>query len=229
VGVTTTILNVVCLVGVITYLWRYFGFVGFDLSKFKPAPAASRAWNILLAVGFPLVGLASSFEDGTRKTLIGIGVATILIPALIPDLEPPESDSLVTRIYYQTIGRGISDFSKSIFFNFVLFVCWRFGSFWVGAYAGIAVSLAISRSVWIRIQDREQSAEAAPSIRRLLMIFAAAFGWIVVLTSIVPLTRKEAGSELSELYRPALFTLVGNWILARFPRLVFVHWFLPKH
>jgi len=49
VGVTTTIFNVVCLVGVITYLWRYFGFVGFDLSKFKPAPAASRVWNILLA------------------------------------------------------------------------------------------------------------------------------------------------------------------------------------
>jgi hypothetical protein len=28
------------------------------------------------------------------------------------------------------------------------------------------------------------------------MIFAAAFGWIVVLTSIVPLTREQAGSEL---------------------------------
>ena len=39
---TTTVLNVVCLAGVVIYLWRYFGFVGFDLSKFKPAPPASR-------------------------------------------------------------------------------------------------------------------------------------------------------------------------------------------
>jgi hypothetical protein len=82
--------------------------------------------------------------------------------------------------------------------------------------------------MWIRIGEQEQPAEAAPSILSLLMIFAAAFGWIVVLTSIVPLTRKEAGSELHELYRPALFTIVGNWVLARFPRLVFVQWFLPK-
>jgi hypothetical protein len=43
------------------------------------------------------------------------------------------------------------------------------------------------------------------------------------------LTRKEAGSELHELYRPALLTIFGNWVLARFPRLVFVQWFLPKH
>ena len=38
--------------------------------------------------------------------------------------------------------------------------------------------------------------QAAPSIRGLFMIFVAAFGWMVVLTSIMPLTRKEAGSEL---------------------------------
>jgi len=228
VAATATVLNIVCLAGVVIYLWRYFGFVGFDLSKFKPAPAVSRVWNIVLAVGFPIVGLVSSFEDSTKKTLVGIGVATILMPALIPDLAPPESDSLIKRIYAQTIGKGIADFLKGVFFNLVLFACWVFGSLWVGAYAGIAITLALARSMWIRIQEQEQPAEAAPSIRSLLMIFAAAFGWIVVLTSIVPLTRKEAGSELHELYRPALFTIVGNWVLARFPRLVFVQWFLPK-
>jgi hypothetical protein len=229
VAATTTVLNVVCLAGVVIYLWRYFGFVGFDLSKFKPAPPASRVWNILLAVGFPLLGLMSSFEGSTKKTLVGIGVSTILIPALIPNLEPPESDSLVKRIYSQTIGKGISDFLEIVFFNVVLFVCWLFGTYWVGAYAGIAITLALSRSMWIRIQEQGQPAEAAPSIRGLLLIFIAAFGWIVVLTSIMPLTRKEAGSGLHELYRPALLTIVGNWVLGRFPRLVFVQWFLPKH
>ena len=50
-GSWNTLLQVICLTGIVTYLWRYFGFVGFDLNKFKPAPAASRVWNILLAVG----------------------------------------------------------------------------------------------------------------------------------------------------------------------------------
>jgi hypothetical protein len=229
VGSSNTLLQVICLAGIVTYLWRYFGFVGFDLNRFKPAPATSRVWNILLAVGFPLVGLLSSFEDGTKRTLVGIGISTILIPALIPDLEPPESDSLVKRIYSRTIGKGVADFLKGLFFNLVLFLCWLFGSYWVAAYAGIAIILAVSRSMWVRIQEEGHPSEAAPSIRSLLMIFAATFGWIVVLTSMMPLTRKEAGSELDELYRPVLLTIVGSWVLARFPRLVFVQWFLPKN
>jgi hypothetical protein len=225
VGSWNTLLQVICLTGIVTYLWRYFGFVGFDLNKFKPAPAASRVWNILLAVGFPLLGLLSSFKDGTKKTLVGIGISTILIPALIPDLDPPESDSLVRRIYSQTIGKGVADFLMGLFFNLALFVCWLLGPFWVAAYSGIAIFLAVSRSMWVRIQDQGHPSEAAPSIRSLLMIFAATFGWIVVLTSMMPLTRKEAGSDLHELYRPVLLTIVGSWVLARFPRLVFVQWF----
>jgi hypothetical protein len=33
------------------------------------------------------MGLLSSFEDKTRKTLVGIGIATILVPAVVLDLE----------------------------------------------------------------------------------------------------------------------------------------------
>jgi len=61
-------------------------------------PAVSRIWSLVLAVGFLVVGLLSSFEDKTRKILVGIGIATILVSAIVPDMEPPESDSLMTRI-----------------------------------------------------------------------------------------------------------------------------------
>jgi hypothetical protein len=84
VSASTHIWNVICLAGAVTYLWRYFGFVGFDLGKFKPAPAVSRIWNLVLAIAFPLVGILSSFEDKTKKILVGIGITTILASAIVP-------------------------------------------------------------------------------------------------------------------------------------------------
>ena len=86
-GPSFSVLNIVCFVRILIYLWRYFGFVGFDLTKFKPLSAVSRIWSMVPATGFPLLGLLSSFEDRTRKTLVGIGIATILVPAIVPDLE----------------------------------------------------------------------------------------------------------------------------------------------
>jgi hypothetical protein len=35
VGNSNTLLLVICLAGMVTYLWLYFGFVGFGLNKFK--------------------------------------------------------------------------------------------------------------------------------------------------------------------------------------------------
>jgi hypothetical protein len=109
-------------VAVVTYLWRYFGFVGFELSKFKPVPAVSRIWSLVLAVGFPVLGLVSSFQDSIRKTLVGIGISTILVPAIVPDLELPESDSLMKRIYFQTAGKWIVNFLESAVVSVVLLV-----------------------------------------------------------------------------------------------------------
>jgi hypothetical protein len=65
--------------GVVFYLWRYFGFVGYDLTRFKSLSAVSRIWSLVLAVGFPVLGLLASFKEDTRKTLVGIGIATILV------------------------------------------------------------------------------------------------------------------------------------------------------
>jgi hypothetical protein len=42
--------------------------------------AVSRVWSFVLAVGFPLPGLQSSFEDKTRKTLVGIGSCRLVTP-----------------------------------------------------------------------------------------------------------------------------------------------------
>jgi hypothetical protein len=51
-----------------------------NLTKCKPASAVSRVWSFVLAAGFPLPGLQSSFEDKTRKTLVGIGSCRLVTP-----------------------------------------------------------------------------------------------------------------------------------------------------
>jgi hypothetical protein len=202
-------IDVICFAGVVTYLWRYFGFVGFDLTKFKPVSPLSRIWSLVLAVGFPLLGLLSSFEDKTRITLVGIGIMTILVPAIVPDVEPPESHSLMKQIYFRTVGKWIVNFFESSVVSLLLLVCWIFGPYWVGAYAGVAIVFAVSRSLWVRVQGQEHAREAAPPLRSLVMIFGAAFGWIVYLTAVMPLTRKELQhSELAELYKP-LILIIG--------------------
>ena len=170
----------------------------------------NRIWKLVLAVGFPLLGLLSSFEKDNRMTLVGIGIMTILVPAIVPGLEPPESHSLMKQIYFRTVGKWIVNFFESSVVSLLLLVCWIFGSFWVAAYAGVAIVFAVSRSLWVRVQGQAHVREAAPPpLRSLVMIFGAAFGWIVYLTAVMPLTRKELQhSELA----------VGiNWMLARFP------------
>ena len=108
----------------------------------------------MLAVGFPLLGLLSSFEDKTRKTLVGIGITTILGPAIVPDLEAPESDSLMKRIYFRTVGKWIVNFFESAVVSLLLLVCWIFGPYWVAAYAGVAFFFAVSRSMWVRVHGK---------------------------------------------------------------------------
>ena len=195
-GASTAVLNIICFAGVVTYLWRYFGFVGFDLTKFKPVPAVSRIWSLVLAVGFPVLGLLSSFEDKTRKTLVGIGIASILVSAIIPDLEAPESDSLMKRIYFRTVGKWIVNFLESAVVSLLLLACWIFGPYWVAAYAGVAFFFAVSRSMWVRLPGEGHPAEAAPSFGRLLMMFAVAFGWIVFLTTVMPLAAATSCVDL---------------------------------
>src|SRR6202795_5284914 len=73
----------------------------------------NRIWKLVLAVGFPLLGLLSSFEKDNRMTLVGIGIMTILVPAIVPDLEPPESHSLMKQIYFRTAGKWIANFFES--------------------------------------------------------------------------------------------------------------------
>ena len=191
----------------------------------------SRIWNLVLAVGFPLLGLLSSFEDKTRKTLVGIGITTILVPAIVPDLDAPESDSLMKRIYFRTVGKWIVNFFESAVVSLLLLVCWIFGPYWVAAYAGVAFFFAVSRSKWVRVHGGGYPVEAAPPLGRLLMMFAAVFGWIVFLTAVMPWTelrREEVHGEIADLYKPFILIIGINWILMRFPRFVFVRQFLPK-
>jgi hypothetical protein len=112
-------------------------------------------------------------------TVRRIGISTILVPAIVPDLEPPESDSLMKQIYFRAVGKWNVNFFESALVSLVLLVCWISGRYWVAVYAGVAFFFAVSRSMWVRVHAGAYPAEAAPAIGRLLMMFAAAFGWIV--------------------------------------------------
>ena len=103
--------------------------------------------------------------------------------------------------------------------NLLLFVCWRFGSLWVAAYAGIAIFFGMARTSWVLMQGVPNPALAAPRERRLLMIFGAAFGWVTVLAFLFPLEREEVQRETSELFKPYVYATLIGWVLARFPRL----------
>src|ERR1700689_4061977 len=142
-------LNLLCLAAVIFYLWRYFGFVGFDLTKFRPPSALSRIGNVFLAVGLPLVGLSFAMEDKQKRIVVGVGISTILVSAILPDLEPPEARSAMQWGYFRTVGKWIADFTGTGLVYVVLLVCWAFGNYWAAAYAGIAIVLGIGRSIWI--------------------------------------------------------------------------------
>lgn len=222
------LLNAACAVGGIFYLWRYFGFVGYDLNKFRTASTVSVLCNMVLAVGFPLVGLARVFSDETNKTLLGIGIATILLPAILPELDPPETNSVLKWMYYRTLGKVVSDFFGSCVINLLLFVCWSFGWLWVAAYAGIALSFGLGRAFWVLLQDLPDRRVAAPSLRRLFLMFAAAFGWVAFLTFLVPLTREQVHADLSDLFKPYIFATGTSWIVGRFPRFALLRWFLPR-
>jgi hypothetical protein len=213
-------LNLLCLSAVVVCLWRYFGFVGFNLAKLESVSSWARIWNLVLAVGFPLVGLSFFMQEDYERILVGIGISTILVPAIVPDLDPPKSGSLPEWVYFRTVGKAFSDFVSSAVIYVLLLVCSAFGVFWVGVYAGIAIALGIGRSLWIRVQKEQYSSEAAPPIRRLMLVFVASFGWIMFLTVQIKLTRHALQSELSDLYRPLLWTTIGNWFFARLPRLL---------
>ena len=52
--------------------------------------------------------------------------------------------------------------------------------------------------------ERGHPAEAAPSLGALLIMFVAAFGWIVFLTTVMPSIRTEVRSEPGELDKPLI-------------------------
>jgi hypothetical protein len=51
----------------------------------------------------------------------------------------------------------------------------------------------------------------------MIMIFAAAFGWVTLLSVLAPLKKGEVPAEVSELFKPHLVAAGVNWVLARLP------------
>ena len=226
-----TFFDLIFLAAFVFYLWGYFSFVGYDLNKFRPASAVGLLWNMVLAVGFPLVGLQYRFSDGRiNKTLVAIGMSTILVPAILPELEPPEPSSTLKWLYARTIGKVIADFLCGCLINLLLIVCWVFGSLWVAAYAAIAAFFGLGRTFWMLLQGPPDRKQAAPPLRRLLMIFAAAFGWVTFLAFQVqvPIERKEVHQGLDELIWLIALPATVSWLSTRFPRAVPLLRFLAR-
>jgi hypothetical protein len=230
-GSFNTFFDLLFLAACLFYLSGYFRFFGYDLNKFRPASTVSVAWNMILAVAFPLVGLQYKFANTKiNKTLVAIGMSTILIPAILPELEPPEPRSTLEWIYVRTIGKLVADFLGGCLINFILIVCWMFGSLWVAAYAALAALLGLGRTFWVLLHGPPDRREAAPRLRRLLMIFAAAFGWVTFLAfqTQVAIDRKEVQQGLDELFKVIVVSATVSWLSARFPRAVPLLRFLAK-
>jgi hypothetical protein len=225
-GSLNKFLNLACVAGVIFYLCRYFAFVGYDLEESRPASVISIVWNILLAVGFPLTGLRQRFSEETNRTLVAIGISTILVLAIFPEQKPPKASSALEWIYFQTLGKVIVNLFENGVIAFVLFVCWRFGSLWVAAYAGIAMFFGVARASSLLVQEVPDPVVAAPPVRRMFMMFAVAFGWVTVLSVWLPLKEGEVHAEISELFKPYLAATCVSWLLGRLPR--FLRPLLPK-
>jgi hypothetical protein len=202
-------------------LWMYFGFVYFDLEEFKPASRLKRGWSVIVALAFPAFALCAgtNVSDKTRLILSGIGVTTILVPAIIPDLEPKPS-SVREWLYFKTIGKLFADLVETGIVYGIAILGSAFGSFWVAGYGGIAMWLAIGRSMWIRLQPDESPRIAKPNLLSILVVAPIVVGWVWLIVDAVKLKPNNWNIEFSELYKPQLETALWAWLLGRWPWVV---------
>jgi hypothetical protein len=208
-------------------LWAYFGFVYFDLNDFKPASWLKRGWSVFLALALPFfaAGAGPGVSEKTRLVLSGIGVTTILVPAIIAESER-KSSSVGEWLYVHTVGRWFVDLVQTGVVYGVAILGAAFGSAWVGAYCGIAMTLAIGRSMWVRLQPEATPKIAKPGLRWILIVFPIVAIWAWLIVDNAKLKPTSWNMEFSELYKPHLQALLWGWILGRWPWLV--HLRLPK-
>jgi hypothetical protein len=164
-------------------LWSYFGFVYFDQDEFKPATKLRRGWGVFLSLALPAFAVSAGpgVSEKKRVVLSGIAVTTILVPAIFPEPEPK----------YYSLGEWLSVYTVGLWFVGLLqtgvvygvaILGSAFGSFWVAVYCGIAGTLAIGRSMWVRLQPEATPDVAKPSLGWILIVFpiVATWAWPIV-------------------------------------------------
>jgi hypothetical protein len=228
-----TFWNIGWLTVVMVSLWRYFGFVYFDLADFKPASKLRKGWGIVLSFLVPTYAVSLSDANPKRFVLVGIAVTAILTPVIFPEMDPPEAESIQDWLYLHTVGAWFADLCGSAAIYGIAVVCSILGRFWIYGYAGIAGIFAVSRSLWIRIQEEKVPNAAAPSLLSLMLILAVVFTWIgFVFDSVnsgihgAGLSRTHWQTDFSELYKPTLEGAIFGWLLARWP---WLGWLRRRH
>lgn len=215
--VVTTIVALVLVLA----LWSYFGFVLFDSDEFAPASKLKKGWSVFLALALPAFAISAGpgVSEKIRLVLSGIGVTTILVPAIFPDSER-KSSSPSEWLWVHTIGRWFVDFMQTAIVYGIAILGSAFGSLWVAVYCGIAATLAIGRSMWVRLQPEESPQVAKPSLRWILIVFPIVAIWAWVIVDSAKLKPSSWNMEFSELYKPQLESIAWAWVLARWPWLV---------
>lgn len=218
--VVTTIVALVLVLA----LWSYFGFVLFDLDEFAPASKLKKGWSVFLALALPAFAVSAGpgVSEETRLVLSGIGVTTILVPAIFPESER-KSSSFSDWLYVRTIGRWFVDFVQTAIVYGIAILGSAFGSLWVAVYCGIAAALAIGRSMWVRLQREASPQVATPSLHWILVVFPIVALWAWLIVDSAKLKPSSWNMEFPALYKPHLESIIWAWVLARWPWLVHLY------
>jgi hypothetical protein len=203
----------------IVMLWKYFGFLYFDVYEFKPASTWKRAWSVLVSMVLPMIALAPGTSERTRLLFSGIAVTTLLVPAMVPEMERKPS-SLREWLYVHTIGGWFVDFALGAIVYGVAVLCSAFGQKWVGAYFALAMCLGIGRSGWVRLQTDPAPAIAKPSVLWIFVVFPAVACWAFLIVEQAGLKATNWQTEVSALWMPRLKSVCWAWLLVRWPWLV---------
>ena len=202
-------------------LWSYFGFVYFDLDELKSATKLKRGWSVFLSLALPAFAVSAGpgVSEKTRVVLSGIGVTTILVPAIFPESEPKYS-SLGEWFYLHTVGRWFVDLVQTVVVYAIAILGSAFGSFWVAVYCGIAATLAIGRSMWVRLQPEATPELSKPTLGWILIVFPIVAIWAWLIVDSAKLKPTSWNMEFSELYKPHFESLMLAYVLGRWPWLV---------
>jgi hypothetical protein len=197
-------------------LWRYFDFVYFDPADFQAARRTTKIWGLIVAFLMPLIGLNLSQKLAIRHHLLAIGITAILVPAIVPQMEPEPALSarewLSNRVQW-----WVGDFVIAAFIYALCVACALFGQQWLTAYFVISFILGLGRCFWLRIQGSGVPRAAAPSVLTLVIVFLIVFSWAGQMALAGEIGAIGWQEHVSDFFKSTLEATLWAWIVGRWP------------